>query len=102
MGFWRRARAFFADHGISVRAVLSDNGSCYRSQDWLQELVAGGAVPRRTRPYRPQTNGKVCEDQPRRSTDRSDPGKGLTEVSFVRSVDRIRAASKRSGRTDLT
>ena len=59
VGFWRRARAFFADHGIAVRAVLSDNGSCYRSQDWLQELVAGGAVPRRTRPYRPQTNGKV-------------------------------------------
>lgn len=59
MGFWRRARAFFADHGISVRAVLSDNGSCYRSQDWMQELVAGGAVPRRTRSYRPQTNGTV-------------------------------------------
>jgi transposase InsO family protein len=58
-GFWRRARAFFADHGINVRAVLTDNGSCYRSRDWLQELVAGGAVPRRTRPYRPQTNGKV-------------------------------------------
>jgi transposase InsO family protein len=58
-GFWRRARAFFAEHGIAVRAVLTDNGSCYRSQDRLQELVAGGAVPRRTRPYRPQTNGKV-------------------------------------------
>lgn len=58
-GFWRRARVFFAEHGIAVRAVLTDNGSCYRSQDWLQELVAGGAVPRRTRPYRPQTNGKV-------------------------------------------
>ena len=42
-----------------MRAVLTDNGSCYRSQDWLQELVPRGAVPRRTRPYRPQTNGKV-------------------------------------------
>lgn len=59
VGFWRRARTFFETHGITVRAVLTDNGSCYRSQDWLQELVAGGAVPRRTRPYRPQTNGKV-------------------------------------------
>ena len=58
-GFWRRARAFFAAYGITVRGVLTDNGSCYRSQDWLQEVVAGGAVPRRTRPYRPQTNGKV-------------------------------------------
>lgn len=59
VGFWRRARAFFATHGITVRAVLTDNGSCYRSQDWLHEIVGGGAVPRRTRPYRPQTNGKV-------------------------------------------
>jgi transposase InsO family protein len=58
-GFWRRARSFFAGYGITVRVVLTDNGSCYRSQDWMQELVAGGAVPRRTRPYRPQTNGKV-------------------------------------------
>lgn len=59
VGFWRRARAFFAGHGIAVRAVLTDNGSCYRSQDWMKELIAGGALPRRTRPYRPQTNGKV-------------------------------------------
>ncbi len=58
-GFWRRALAFFAGHGIAVRAVLTDNGSCYRSQDWLKEVIAGGALPRRTRPYRPQTNGKV-------------------------------------------
>jgi len=57
--FWRRARAFFADHGIVARAVLTDNGSCYRSNEWLQELVAGRATPRFTRPYRPQTNGKV-------------------------------------------
>jgi transposase InsO family protein len=59
VGFWRRARAFFADHGILVREVLTDNGSCYRSGDWLKEVVAGGATPRFTRPYRPQTNGKV-------------------------------------------
>jgi transposase InsO family protein len=57
--FWSRARSFFADHGIAVRAVLTDNGSSYRSQDWLKEVIAGGALPRRTRPYRPQTNGKV-------------------------------------------
>ena len=59
VGFWGRARAFFAGHGIAVRAVLTDNGSCYRSQDWLKELIAGSALPRRTRPCRPQTNGKV-------------------------------------------
>ena len=59
VGFWQRARAFFAGYGITIRAVLTDNGSCYRSQRWLQEITAGGAVAWRTRPYRPQTNGKV-------------------------------------------
>jgi Integrase core domain/leucine-zipper of insertion element IS481 len=58
VAFWRRARTFFADHGITVRAVLTDNGSCYRSRDWIMEVAAGGATPRFTRPYRPQTNGK--------------------------------------------
>jgi transposase InsO family protein len=56
--FWSRAKAFFADAGISVRAVMTDNGSCYRSQAFADAL--GQAVThRRTRPYRPQTNGKV-------------------------------------------
>lgn len=59
VGFWKRTRTFFADHGIAVKEVLTDNGSCYRSKDWLTELVAGGAQPRFTLPYRPQTNGKV-------------------------------------------
>lgn len=57
--FWNRARAFFASYGITVRAVLTDNGACYRSNDWLQEVVVGGATPRFIRPYQPQTNGKV-------------------------------------------
>ncbi|HEX3222089.1 MAG TPA: IS481 family transposase [Nocardioides sp.] len=56
--FWKRARAFFATHGITVKAVLTDNGSCYRSRLWAKTL--GKRVKhRRTRPYRPQTNGKV-------------------------------------------
>jgi transposase InsO family protein len=59
VAFWRRARVFFADHGITVAEVLTDNGPCYRSADWLAELTAGGAQRRFTRPYRPQTNGKV-------------------------------------------
>jgi len=59
-GFWQRARAFFADAGITVTAVMTDNGSCYRSRDFAAAL--GESVKhRRTRPYRPQTNGKVCE-----------------------------------------
>ncbi|MCM3689206.1 IS481 family transposase [Kocuria rosea] len=57
-GFWTRASAFFAGHGITVARVLTDNGACYRSHDFRNAL--GPAVAhKRTRPYRPQTNGKV-------------------------------------------
>lgn len=56
-GFWERAHAFFADHQIVVRRVLTDNGSCYRSN--LFADVLGPITHKRTRPYRPQTNGKV-------------------------------------------
>ena len=56
-GFWSRAHQFLADHNITVEAVLTDNGSCYRSRLWAQAL--GDIEHRRTRPRRPQTNGKV-------------------------------------------
>lgn len=56
-GFWLRANAWFAECGITVRKVLTDNGSCYRSHAFRDAL--GGIEHRRTRPYRPQTNGKV-------------------------------------------
>jgi transposase InsO family protein len=59
VGFWRRARAWFARHGIKVRAVLTDNGPCYRSKLWAKTLAGQRIKHRRTRPYRPQTNGKV-------------------------------------------
>ena len=56
--FWSRAKAFFADAGITVREVMTDNGSCYRSHVFAAAL--GPEIKhRRTRPYRPQTNGKV-------------------------------------------
>jgi transposase InsO family protein len=57
--FWQRAQAFYADHGIVVRAVLTDNGSCYRSTTWTSALAAAGITPRFIQPRRPQTNGKV-------------------------------------------
>jgi transposase InsO family protein len=53
-GFWTRAHAFF-----TVERVLTDNGSCYRSRDWRDVLTEAGIAHKRTRPYRPQTNGKV-------------------------------------------
>ncbi|WP_123029679.1 IS481 family transposase, partial [Mycolicibacterium stellerae] len=55
--FWSRANAWFAERGIAVRKVLTDNGSCYRSHTFADAL--GEIEHRRTRPYRPQTNGKV-------------------------------------------
>jgi transposase-like protein len=66
-GFWTRARAFFAEAGINVAAVMTDNGACYRSH-FFAAALGEGVKHRRTRPYRPQTNGKVCEDLPRRCT----------------------------------
>lgn len=58
-GFWQRAQAFFTHHGITVERVLTDNGSCYKSRLFTQTLAAAGITHKKTRPYRPQTNGKV-------------------------------------------
>jgi transposase InsO family protein len=57
--FMTRALGFFADRGVIVERVLTDNGSCYRSRTFARALAGAGVVHRRTRPYRPQTNGKV-------------------------------------------
>ncbi|WP_327065314.1 IS481 family transposase [Kitasatospora sp. NBC_01302] len=57
--FWTRANEFFARAGITVKRVLTDNGSCYKSHPWRDVLAAAGITHKRTRPYRPQTNGKV-------------------------------------------
>ena len=56
--FWGRAAAWFASAGITIQRVLTDNGSCYRSRAFAEAL--GPAIKhKRTRPYRPQTNGKA-------------------------------------------
>jgi hypothetical protein len=57
--FWRRAHRWFAVHGVTVHRVLTDNGVGYRSRIFRTALAEGGVRHRRTRPYRPQTNGKV-------------------------------------------
>jgi transposase InsO family protein len=54
-----RATAWFADRGVLAQRVLTDNGGCYRSRDWTAACTELGITPKRTRPYRPQTNGKV-------------------------------------------
>ncbi len=57
IGVLRRAVAWFAARGVTVRRVLSDNGSAYRSHAWRDACLELGITPKRTRPYRPQTNG---------------------------------------------
>lgn len=57
--FITRAFRFFSERGITVERVLTDNGSCYRSREFASTLATAGVSHRRTRPYRPQTNGKV-------------------------------------------
>jgi transposase InsO family protein len=56
-GFWARAAVFYAERGITVERVLTDNGACYRSRRFAAALA--DARHSRTRPYRPQTNGKA-------------------------------------------
>ncbi len=51
------ALAIFAAEGISVERVMTDNGPAYRSNAY--RAVLGGRRHSRTRPYRPQTNGKA-------------------------------------------
>ena len=57
--FMTRALGFFVERGITIERVLTDNGSCYRSREFARTLADAGVAHRRTRPYRPQTNGKV-------------------------------------------
>jgi transposase InsO family protein len=55
----RRALAWYAELGVTVERVLSDNGSAYRSHAWHDACRDLGISPKKTRPYRPQTNGKI-------------------------------------------
>jgi transposase InsO family protein len=60
IAFLSRARAFFSNHGITrFTRIVTDNGSCYRSFTFAAALTVSKTRHKRTRPYRPQTNGKV-------------------------------------------
>jgi transposase InsO family protein len=59
VGFLRRAIAFYERHGIQVERLITDNGSGYRSKLHAIACRAHGIRHLRTRPYRPQTNGKA-------------------------------------------
>ena len=58
-GFWARAAAWYQSIGITPQRVITDNGSCYRSGLWHRACAATATTVAKTRPYRPQTNGKI-------------------------------------------
>jgi transposase InsO family protein len=58
-GFLERAKDWFGLHDVTIERVLTDNGSAYRSHAWHDLCAELGITHTRTRPYRPQTNGKV-------------------------------------------
>lgn len=58
-GFMLRAGRWFAEHGYRIERVMTDNAAAYRGRDFQTALDTIGAAHKRTRPYRPQTNGKV-------------------------------------------
>lgn len=58
-GVLRRAVAWFANRSITIQRVLSDNGSPYVSHLWRDVCAELDVKHSRTRPYRPQTNGKI-------------------------------------------
>jgi transposase InsO family protein len=55
----RRALLWYSERGVTTQRVLSDNGSAYKSHAWREACAELGITPKRTRPYRPQTNGKI-------------------------------------------
>jgi len=59
VAFLRRAIAFYARHGITVRRVMTDNGSAYRAHQHRLACHQFALKHTFTRPYRPQTNGKA-------------------------------------------
>jgi len=59
IAFLRRARSWFERHGVTVQAVMTDNGSAYRAKTHALACIALSLKHLRTRPRRPRTNGKA-------------------------------------------
>lgn len=57
--FLRRATAWYAEQGVTVERVLTDNAKAYRSRAWREAREELSIAPRFTRPYTPRTNGKA-------------------------------------------
>jgi transposase InsO family protein len=58
-GVLRRAVTWYAERGVTTRRVLPDNGSACKSHRRRDTCAELGITVKKTRPYRPQTNGKI-------------------------------------------
>jgi transposase InsO family protein len=59
IAFLEHAKHAFAEQGVQIERIMSDNGSCYVSRDFRQAAADHGVRHIRTRPYTPRTNGKA-------------------------------------------
>ncbi len=59
LAFLERALGWFGEQGVSVEAVMTDNGPAYASHAWRERCDELGLRHLRTRPYTPRTNGKA-------------------------------------------
>ena len=59
IGVLRRAAGWFRVRGVTIERVITDNGPCYKSHAWRDACAELQIEHKRTRPYRPQTNGKI-------------------------------------------
>ena len=74
--FLRRGVDWFAERGVKIKAVMSDNGSAYVAHAYRNALLELGLRHLRIRPYRPRTNGKACVSS--RHSQTSGPTSGST------------------------
>jgi transposase InsO family protein len=58
LAFLSACECFYGEHVIRIERVLTDNGTCFKRR-WAEGCERRGIAVRKTRPYRPQTNGKV-------------------------------------------
>ncbi len=58
LAFLEQLVRFYGQHGIPVERVLSDNGACFKRR-WAEACATHGIAVKKTRAYRPQTNGKA-------------------------------------------
>ena len=91
--FWIRARSFFADAGIGVRAVMTDNGACYRSHDFANALgdrsntaAPGPTAPRPTAKSNASTAPSPPSGPTPRSTSQTKPAQRPTPTGSTSTI----------------